>query len=78
MWWLLGMWWLFRDVVARGMGWLMGMWWLLGMWWLRGCGGSGDLVAQLAKATERHQTDDAAVPGSNPAPPQSPEWGQGN
>jgi hypothetical protein len=24
----------------------------------------------------RHQTEDAAVPGSNPAPPQSPERGQ--
>jgi hypothetical protein len=36
----------------------------------------GDVVAQLAKATGRHQTEDAAVPGSNPAPPQSPEWGQ--
>jgi hypothetical protein len=53
-----------------------------GMWWLssvRGCGGSvrfGDVVAQLAKATGRHQTEDAAVPGSNPAPPQSPERGQ--
>jgi hypothetical protein len=43
-----------------------------------GCGGSvgevvaqfGDVVAQLAQATE---TEDAAVPGSNPAPPQSPE-----
>jgi hypothetical protein len=33
----------------------------------------GDVVAQLAKATGRHQTEDAAVPGSNPAPPQSPE-----
>jgi hypothetical protein len=53
---------------------------------LRGCGGSvvgdvvaqfiGDVVAQLAKATGRHQTEDAAVPGSNPAPPQSPERGQ--
>jgi hypothetical protein len=42
-----------------------------------GCGGSvGDVVAQLAKATGRHQTEDAAVPGSNPAPPQSPERGQ--
>jgi hypothetical protein len=28
----------------------------------------GDVVAQLAKATVRHQTEDAAVPGSNPAP----------
>jgi hypothetical protein len=28
-----------------------------------------DVVAQLAKATGRHQTEDAAVPGSNPAPP---------
>jgi hypothetical protein len=36
----------------------------------------GDVVAQLAKATGRHQTEDAAVPGSNPAPPQSPERGQ--
>jgi hypothetical protein len=35
-----------------------------------------DVVAQLAKATGRHQTVDAAVPGSNPAPPQSPERGQ--
>jgi hypothetical protein len=40
----------------------------------RKCG--GDVVAQLAKATGRHQTEDAAVPGSNPAPPQSPERGQ--
>jgi hypothetical protein len=56
-----------------------------GMWWLSvgcggsvvGCGGSvWDVVAQLAKATGRHQTEDAAVPGSNPAPPQSPERGQ--
>jgi hypothetical protein len=31
------------------------------------------VVAQLAKATGRHQTEDAAVPG---APPQSPERGQ--
>jgi NADPH:quinone reductase-like Zn-dependent oxidoreductase len=55
------------DVVAQ-----------LGMWWLSwGCGGSvGDVVAQLAKATGRHQTEDTAVPGSNPAPPQSPERGQ--
>jgi hypothetical protein len=37
---------------------------------------AGDVVAQLAKATGRHQTEDAAVPGSNPAPPQSPERGQ--
>jgi hypothetical protein len=37
-----------------------------------------DVVAQLAKATGRHQTEDAAVPGLNPAPPQSPERGQGN
>jgi hypothetical protein len=37
----------------------------------------GDVVAQLAKATGRHQTEDAAVPGSNPAPPQSPERGTG-
>jgi hypothetical protein len=61
---------LFGDVVAQ----------------LGGCGGSvngdvvaqlaGDVVAQLAKATGRHQTEDAAVPGSNPAPPQSPERGQ--
>jgi hypothetical protein len=29
----------------------------------------GDVEAQLAKATGRHQTEDAAVPGSNPAPP---------
>jgi hypothetical protein len=36
----------------------------------------GDVVVQLAKATGRHQTEDAAVPGSNPAPPQSPERGQ--
>jgi hypothetical protein len=41
----------------------------------------GDVVAQLAKATGRHQTEDAAtedaaVPCSNPAPPQSPERGQ--
>jgi hypothetical protein len=43
----------------------------LGMWWL-----FGDVVAQLAKATGRHQTEDAAVPGSNPASPQSPERGQ--
>jgi hypothetical protein len=43
----------------------------LGMWWL-----VGDVVAQLVKATGRHQTEDAAVPGSNPAPPQSPERGQ--
>jgi hypothetical protein len=28
----------------------------------------GDVVAQLAKATGRHQTEDVAVPGSNPAP----------
>jgi hypothetical protein len=35
-----------------------------------------DVVAQLAKATGRHQTEDAAVPGSNSAPPQSPERGQ--
>jgi hypothetical protein len=28
----------------------------------------GDVVAQLAKATVRHQIEDAAVPGSNPAP----------
>jgi hypothetical protein len=34
------------------------------------------VVAQLAKATGRQQTEDAAVPGSNPAPPQSPERGQ--
>jgi hypothetical protein len=34
----------------------------------RGCGGSdGDVVAQLAKATGRHQTANAVVPGSNPA-----------
>jgi hypothetical protein len=31
---------------------------------------AGYVVAQLAKATGRHQTEDAAVPGSNPAPPQ--------
>jgi hypothetical protein len=36
----------------------------------------GDVVAQLAKATGRHQTEDAALPGSNPALPQSPERGQ--
>jgi hypothetical protein len=36
----------------------------------------GDVVAQLAKAAGRHQTEEAAVPGSNPAPPQSPERGQ--
>jgi hypothetical protein len=36
----------------------------------------GDVMAQLAKATGRHQTEDAVVPGSNPAPPQSPERGQ--
>jgi hypothetical protein len=36
----------------------------------------GDVVAQLAKATGRHHTEDTAVPGSNPAPPQSPERGQ--
>jgi hypothetical protein len=36
----------------------------------------GDVVAQLVKATGRHQTEDAAVPGSNSAPPQSPERGQ--
>jgi hypothetical protein len=36
----------------------------------------GDVVAQLAEATGRHQTEDAAVPGSNPAPPQSPKRGQ--
>jgi hypothetical protein len=48
-----GMWWLCGDVVAQ-----------------RGCGGSvGDVVAQLVKATGRHQTEDAAVPSSNPAPP---------
>jgi hypothetical protein len=29
----------------------------------------GDVVAQLVKATGRHQTEDAAVPSSNPAPP---------
>jgi hypothetical protein len=29
----------------------------------------GDVVAQLVKATGRHQTEDAAVPGSNLAPP---------
>jgi hypothetical protein len=48
------------------------------MWWLSvGCGGSAlDVVAQLVKATGRHQTEDAAVPSSNPAPPQSPERGQ--
>jgi hypothetical protein len=34
------------------------------------------MVAQLAKATGRHQTEDAAFPGSNPSPPQSPERGQ--
>jgi hypothetical protein len=34
------------------------------------------VVAQLGKATGRHQTEDAAVPGSNPAPSQSPERGQ--
>jgi hypothetical protein len=39
-------------------------------------GSNGDVVAQLAKATGRHLTEDAAVPGSNPAPPQSPERGQ--
>jgi hypothetical protein len=33
------------------------------MWWLW-----GDVVAQLVKATGRHQTEDAAVPSSNPAP----------
>jgi hypothetical protein len=34
-----------------------------------GCGGSvRDVVAQLAKAAERHQAEDAAVPGSNLAP----------
>jgi hypothetical protein len=27
-----------------------------------------NVVAQLAKATGRHQTEDAADPGSNPAP----------
>jgi hypothetical protein len=43
-----------------------------GIWWL-----SGDVVAQLVKATGQHQTEDAAVPSSNPAPPQSPEWGSG-
>jgi hypothetical protein len=50
----------------------------VGMWWLSwGCGGAvRDVVAQLAKATGRHQTEDVAVPGSNPAPPQSPERGQ--
>jgi hypothetical protein len=43
------------------------MWWLswLGMWWLSWL---GDVVVQLAKATGRHQPDDVAVPGSNPAP----------
>jgi hypothetical protein len=34
-------------------------------------------LAKLAKATGRQQTEDAAVPGSNPAPPLSPERGQG-
>jgi hypothetical protein len=35
-----------------------------------GCGGSlGDVVDQLVKASGRHQTEDAAVPSSNPAPP---------
>jgi hypothetical protein len=29
----------------------------------------GDVVAQLVKATGRHQTEDAAVPSSDPAPP---------
>jgi hypothetical protein len=50
------------------------------MWWLSGDVVAqlvGDVVAQLAKATGRHQTEDAAVPGSNPAPPHSPERGQG-
>jgi hypothetical protein len=28
----------------------------------------GDVVAQLVKATEGYQTEDAAVSGSNPAP----------
>jgi hypothetical protein len=37
----------------------------------------GGVVAQLAKATGRHQTEDAAVPSSSPAPQQSPERGQG-
>jgi hypothetical protein len=38
----------------------------------------GNVVAQLAKAAGRHQTEVAAVPGSNPAPhqTQSPERGQ--
>jgi hypothetical protein len=31
--------------------------------------GEGDVVAQLVKATGLHQTEDAAVPSSNPAPP---------
>jgi hypothetical protein len=60
------------DVVAQ-MGDVVAQIW--GIWWLRfgGCGGSdlGDVVAQMAKATGRHQTEDAAVPGSNPAPPQA-------
>jgi hypothetical protein len=42
-----------------------------GMWWLSW----GDVVAQLAKATGRHQTEEAVVPGSNPAPQHSPERG---
>jgi hypothetical protein len=42
------------------------------MWWLSWgdvVAQFGDVVAQLAKATGRHQTEDAAVPGSNPSPP---------
>jgi hypothetical protein len=31
----------------------------------------GDVVALLVKATGLHQTEDAAVPSSNPAPPHS-------
>jgi hypothetical protein len=36
----------------------------------------GDVVAQLAKATGRHQTEDATLQDSNPLPSQSPERGQ--
>jgi hypothetical protein len=48
------------------------------MWWLNGdiVAYHGDVVVQWVKSTERHQTEDAAVPSSNPAPPQSPELGQ--
>jgi hypothetical protein len=36
-----------------------------------------DVVAQLAKATWRHQIEHASVPGSNPAPPQFTRTGPG-